>query len=276
MEMWAGACGEDLLSQTSSALFTVRVSAIDVGPRAGMRPGALHDVAVGGGVLAGFGAAAQFGQDLAVVGEQGFGALRIRTHGEHRLLKVRVGRHGGGEQIGDRGIEIEIHAGLGGSDQMQHFKVQSGALLARRAGCEWSCVWKEIDFGLQEVAAVLTTIEKLLDLEAIDALGENVAAPVGIAVQHAHHLRGAADYGKSIALRTDHAEGSAGGDALCNHPAVTWLEDVKGQRHSGKEHELEREERNLHALQRSSCGVAGCELGTTRLCIRMALRRLRI
>ena len=95
-------------------------------------------------------------------------------------------------------------------------------------------IGQQIHFRLQEAAAVLTAIDELLDLEAIDALSEDIAAAIGVAAQHTHHLRGAADNSEAIALRTHDAEGCVAGDAFGDHLAITRLEDVERQRHSGK------------------------------------------
>ena len=92
--------------------------------------GSLHDVSVGGGALAGLGAAAQFGQDGAVVGRERLGAFCVRPHGEQGLLEVLVSRHGGGEQIGDGRIEREGDVGRAGVEQVQCLKVQCQAFLA--------------------------------------------------------------------------------------------------------------------------------------------------
>jgi hypothetical protein len=155
---------------------------------------------------------------------------------------------------------------------VHRLKVQRDALLASGAVGGCAGIRQQVHFRLQEAAAVI----QLLDFEAIDALGKDIAAAIGVAVQHAHYLRGAADDSKAIALRAHNTEGRAGGDALGNHLAVPRLEDVERQRHSWKQHQIEREEGNFHACERPSCAKAVAGIDMKHLFNGMALRRLRM
>ena len=121
---------------------------------------------------------------------------------------------------------------------------------------------------VEEVHLALQVVFLLVeghDFEAPLAAGQDVHAAVGIHLQHLLHHHGAAGIHDAIVLGQHDAELGVLADGIAHHFLVALLENVQRQRRSGKDHHLQREQRDeprrhgtIMAFRHSRAGSLNC------------------
>ena len=172
----------------------------------------------------------------------------MRSASERRpsssCLKSEIGWRRRCQLKGDRLVEIEGRARKISAQQFSHFKMHRHALFAQRPARGQVIVAEEVHLRLEKAAGVV----QVFDLEALQSLAQDVQASIGIPVEHADDLGGAADHGQALALRLYHAKRALARQALADHLPITVFEDVERQRCSRKEHDLKGKQGYLHAI----------------------------
>src|SRR4029079_7476995 len=172
-------------------------------------------------------------------------ALALGAELEQALLDLRAEVHAGGDLVGDRvRIEVELlEVGLG---RAHDALVRGEALLALVFRRGLVLVVDVLDLGGHEGAA----LGELCDPDALAALDDDVQAPVLELLQHLDHAGTASDLAHAVVVREHEPELAALFQALADQLAVAGLEAVQRRLLSGQQHEVEREETDLHGMKR--------------------------
>ncbi len=195
-------------------------------------------MSIAAGRIAGTGGTANLRKKRIEIVDKCSDATSLGAQFQQLLFEVQIKRQGTRQikrQYGIvRGGEILNHAGQSENLGVRFYGTV-GFFASRRAGF----VSDQQNFAAQKSAFFI----ELKEFEAFAPLGDNIEAAVGIFLGNADDLRRASDFGKAFFLGPHNSENGVVDEAFTDHFFVAWLEDVQGQRRSGEQDDIEREQR---------------------------------